>query len=106
MLAGRYTRTHLARKRVADRVGIHNRGGMMADRTDWNRKTIEEFRSKGGKVGGIWEGRPLLLLTTSGARSGQHHTTPTMYLRDGDRLLVAVAVLCGLEIVSRLNPIK
>ena len=60
----------------------------MADRTDWNRKTIEEFRSKGGKVGGIWEGRPLLLLTTSGARSGQHHTTPTMYLRDGDRLLV------------------
>ncbi len=60
----------------------------MADRTDWNRKTIEEFRSKGGKVGGIWEGRPLLLLTTTGARSGQHHTTPTMYLRDGDRLLV------------------
>ena len=60
----------------------------MADRTDWNRQTIEEFRANGGKVGGIWEGRPLLLLTTLGARSGRPHTIPTMYLRDGDRLLV------------------
>ncbi len=30
----------------------------------------------------------MLLLTTSGARSGKQHTAPTMYLRDGDRLLV------------------
>ena len=60
----------------------------MADRNDWNRRTIEEFRANGGKVGGIWEGRPLLLLTTTGARRGHRHTTPTIYLRDGDRLLV------------------
>ena len=60
----------------------------MADRNDWNRQTIEAFRKNGGKVGGMWEGRPLLLLTTTGAKSGRHHTTPTMYLRDGDRLLV------------------
>lgn len=60
----------------------------MADRTDWNRQTIEAFRSNGGKVGGIWEGRPLLLLTTTGAKSGRPHTTPTMYLRDGNRLLI------------------
>ena len=60
----------------------------MADRNNWNRGTIEEFRANEGKVGGYWEGRPLLLLTTTGARSGQRHTTPTMYLRDGDRLLV------------------
>lgn len=60
----------------------------MANRNDWNSRTIEEFRSNGGKVGGIWEGRPLLLLTTTGAKSGKRHTTPTMYLRDGDRLLV------------------
>ena len=60
----------------------------MADRNDWNRQTIEEFRASGGKVGGMWEGRPLLLLTTTGAKSGQRHTTPTMYLADGDRLLV------------------
>ena len=60
----------------------------MLDRNNWNRQTIEAFRANGGKVGGIWEGRPLLLLTTTGAKSGQRHTTPTMYLRDGDRLLV------------------
>jgi deazaflavin-dependent oxidoreductase (nitroreductase family) len=60
----------------------------MADRNDWNRQTIEEFRANNGKVGGYWEGKPLLLLTTTGAKSGQRHTTPTMYLRDGDRLLV------------------
>ena len=60
----------------------------MADRSDWNRQTIEAFRANGGKVGGMWEARPLLLLTTTGAKSGQRHTTPTMYLRDGDRLLI------------------
>ncbi len=60
----------------------------MANRNDWNSHTIEEFRANGGKVGGVWEGRPLLLLTTTGAKSGKRHTTPTMYLRDGDRLLV------------------
>jgi deazaflavin-dependent oxidoreductase (nitroreductase family) len=60
----------------------------MPDRSDWNRQTIEAFRANGGKVGGFWEGRPLLLLTTTGAKSGQRHTTPTMYLHDGDRLLI------------------
>ena len=60
----------------------------MVDRQDWNRRTIEEFRANGGKVGGMWEGRPLLLLTTTGARSGQRRTNPVMYLSDGDRLLV------------------
>ena len=60
----------------------------MADRNDWNRGMIEEFRANGGKVGGMWEGRPLLLLTTTGAKSGQRRTTPVMYLRDGDRLLI------------------
>ena len=60
----------------------------MADMNDWNRQTIEAFRANKGKVGGMWEGRPLLLLTTTGAKSGQRRTTPTMYLPDGDRLLV------------------
>lgn len=60
----------------------------MAEMNDWNRQTIEQFRANGGKVGGFWEGKPLLLLTTTGAKSGQRHTTPIMYLRDGDRLLV------------------
>jgi deazaflavin-dependent oxidoreductase (nitroreductase family) len=69
-------------------IDIDNRGGIMADRQDWNRQTIEAFRANGGKVGGMWEGRPLLLLTTTGAKSGQRRTNPTMYLADGGRLLV------------------
>jgi deazaflavin-dependent oxidoreductase (nitroreductase family) len=60
----------------------------MPDSNDWNRPTIEAFRANGGKVGGMWEGRPLLLLTTAGAKSGRRLTHPLMYLRDDDRLLV------------------
>jgi len=37
---------------------------------DWNKKIIEEFRANGGKVGGNFEGRTLLLLHTIGAKSG------------------------------------
>ena len=48
----------------------------MANTNNWNRQTIEEFRENGGKVGGFWEGKPLLLLTTTGAKSGQRHTNP------------------------------
>ena len=60
----------------------------MPDRNDWNRQTIEAFRANGGKGGGWWEGRPLLLITTTGAKSGQRHTHPVMYKRDDDRLLI------------------
>ncbi|HET8626967.1 MAG TPA: nitroreductase family deazaflavin-dependent oxidoreductase [Thermomicrobiales bacterium] len=60
----------------------------MSDMNEWNRRTIEEFRATAGQVGGVWEGRPLLLLTTTGARSGQRRTSPVMYLREGDRLFV------------------
>jgi deazaflavin-dependent oxidoreductase (nitroreductase family) len=56
--------------------------------SDFNRKVIEEFRANGGKVGGVFEGAPLLLLTTTGARTGQTYTTPVMYLLDGERILV------------------
>src|SRR5215469_6544156 len=64
------------------------RGEFMIDQNDYNRQVIEEFRAGRGKPGGRWEGRPLLLLTTTGARSGQPRTTPMMYIPDGDRLLV------------------
>ena len=37
---------------------------------DWNKKIIEEFRANGGKVGGPFEGAPLLLLHSTGAKSG------------------------------------
>jgi deazaflavin-dependent oxidoreductase (nitroreductase family) len=55
---------------------------------DYNQPIIEEFRANAGRVGGSWEGRDLLLLTTTGRKSGKQHTTPVAYTRDGDRLLV------------------
>ncbi|KMS92715.1 nitroreductase family deazaflavin-dependent oxidoreductase [Prauserella rugosa] len=60
----------------------------MTSPSDFNQRTIEEFRENHGKVGGPFEGAPLLLLHTLGARSGQHRVHPVMYLADGDRYLV------------------
>jgi deazaflavin-dependent oxidoreductase (nitroreductase family) len=51
----------------------------MSDPGDWNRKIIEEFRANDGKVGGPFDGAPLLLLHTTGARSGQERVNPVMY---------------------------
>jgi deazaflavin-dependent oxidoreductase (nitroreductase family) len=56
--------------------------------SDYNAGIIEEFRANAGKVGGHWEGRDLLLLTTTGRKSGKQHTTPMVYTPDGERLLV------------------
>ena len=56
--------------------------------SEFNRRLIEEFRASGGKVGGAYEGTPLLLLTTTGAKSGRQHTTPLIYLDDGGRFVV------------------
>ena len=56
--------------------------------SDYNQQIIAEFRANAGRVGGSWEGRDLLLLTTTGRKSGNKHTTPMVYTRDGDRLLV------------------
>jgi deazaflavin-dependent oxidoreductase (nitroreductase family) len=56
--------------------------------SDWNAQIIEEFRRSGGQVGGPFAGATLLLLTTAGARTGRPHTTPVVYRRDGDRLLI------------------
>jgi len=49
--------------------------------SDWNNKIVEEFRANGGKVGGPFEGAPLLLLHTVGARTGQERVNPIMYMR-------------------------
>lgn len=55
---------------------------------EYNRRLIEEFRAGRLEPGGPLEGRPMLLLTTTGAKTGRRHTTPLMYLLDGGRLLV------------------
>jgi deazaflavin-dependent oxidoreductase (nitroreductase family) len=56
---------------------------------DYNRQMIENYRANGGKLtGGGFSDRTLLLLTTTGAKSGREHTTPVAYTRDGDRLVI------------------
>ena len=56
----------------------------MTSANDYNRPLIEEFRANDGKVEGHFAGAPLLLLTTTGAKSGKSHTTPIVYLAEGD----------------------
>ncbi|HET9199725.1 MAG TPA: nitroreductase family deazaflavin-dependent oxidoreductase [Dehalococcoidia bacterium] len=55
---------------------------------DFNRRVIEEFRANEGKVGGMFQGAPVLLLTSTGARSGQARTTPVVFTRDGARYVI------------------
>ncbi|WP_018330477.1 nitroreductase family deazaflavin-dependent oxidoreductase [Actinomycetospora chiangmaiensis] len=52
--------------------------------SDWNQQVIEEFRSHGGRVGGQFEGAPLLLLHHVGRRSGADRLSPMMYQQVGD----------------------
>jgi deazaflavin-dependent oxidoreductase (nitroreductase family) len=56
--------------------------------TDYNAYTISEFRKNHGKVGGNFEGAPLLLLHTTGKRSGKPRVNPVMYLKQGEHYLV------------------
>jgi F420H(2)-dependent quinone reductase len=49
------------------------------------------YRATGGKVGGSMKGAPILLLTTTGRKSGKRRTTPLLYLRDGDALAVVAS---------------
>jgi deazaflavin-dependent oxidoreductase (nitroreductase family) len=60
----------------------------MSDGNDFNERNIAEFRANHGRVGGQFEGAPLVILHTVGARSGKPRTNITMYLADGDRYLV------------------
>ena len=61
---------------------------MAATPNDFNGQVIEEFRANGGKAGGMFEGKPLLLLHNVGAKSGQEYVTPLVYLADGGRYLI------------------
>jgi len=55
---------------------------------DWNKNIIDEFHAKGGKGIGHF-GDNLLLLTTTGARTGERRTTPVAFHRQGDRYVIA-----------------
>lgn len=60
----------------------------MSNPNDWNKTVIEEFRANGGKVGGRFTGRSLLLLHTTGAKSQQARVNPLAYIQAGERLVV------------------
>src|SRR3954471_17883935 len=60
----------------------------MRDWQAFNAGVVEEFRANGGVPPERWGNQPPLLLTTSGARSGQSRTTPLLYSTDGDRYVV------------------
>ena len=57
---------------------------------NWNEAMIQQFRAKGGRGVGQF-GDSLVLLTTTGARSGEERTTPLMFHRDGDRLILVAS---------------
>lgn len=58
------------------------------DFNEGNKAVIKEFRENGGRVGGYFEGAPLLILHTTGAKSGKERENPLMYLPDGDRAVI------------------
>ena len=55
---------------------------------DFNRNIVAEFRANGGKVGGPFEGGTLLLLHTTGAKSGKARLSPLAYLTVDDKMLI------------------
>ena len=67
----------------------------MSDPNDWNRQVIEEFRANGGKVGGYFEGTTLLLLHTTGAKSGLPRVNPVVTMPDGDKYVIMASTRVG-----------
>jgi deazaflavin-dependent oxidoreductase (nitroreductase family) len=55
---------------------------------DWNQAIIDEFRANAGKVGGPFAGAPLLILTSTGAKSGEPRLAPLVYRPEGDDLVI------------------
>lgn len=61
---------------------------MSTSPTDFNAQIIEEFHANEGRVGGMFDGKPLLLLHHTGAKSGKQRINPLAYLRDDGRYVV------------------
>lgn len=59
--------------------------------SDWNKKIIEEFRANDGRVGGPYANNTLLILHTTGAKSGKEHINPLVTFVDDDRLVVVAS---------------
>lgn len=63
--------------------------------SDWNKQIIEEFRANGGKVGGRFEGAPMIIMHTIGAKSGKERETPVVYFPQDDGSMVVIASKAG-----------
>ena len=68
---------------------------MADERQDWNRKIIDEFRANQGKVGGPFEGAPMLLLHHTGAKTGTERVNPLTYQDLGDGRVAIFASKAG-----------
>jgi deazaflavin-dependent oxidoreductase (nitroreductase family) len=62
-----------------------------AEPRPWFAEHVERYIATDGEDGHDWNGRPTLLLTTRGRRSGEAHTLPLIYGRDGDRVLIVAS---------------
>lgn len=61
---------------------------MSTDFNAWNKQVIEEFRANGGRVGGMFEGSPMVIVHTVGAKSGLERLNPLVPLLEDDRIFV------------------
>ena len=59
---------------------------------EFNRGIIDEFRANEGTVTGMFAGAPMILITHSGAKSGAERTSPLVYTRDGDRVVIIASM--------------
>ncbi len=64
----------------------------VTDMNDFNQQVIAEFRARGGKVGGRFEGLPMTLITHKGAKSGVVRTTPLVCSFDGDDVVLIASM--------------
>ena len=67
----------------------------MSELNDFNQQVISKFRANHGKVGGQLANMPVLLLTTTGAKSARTITKPLVYTTDGDRIVVIASFAGG-----------
>jgi deazaflavin-dependent oxidoreductase (nitroreductase family) len=62
---------------------------------DWNQQVIDEFRANSGRVGGMFEGAPMILIHHVGAKSGEERVAPLVYFPEDEGRMVVVASAGG-----------
>lgn len=81
-------RTGIRTVRVVGSSPAERCGSIVADANEFKQRIIEEFRANGGNVGGMFPNSPMLLLTTTGAKSGEARTMPLVYTTDEQQIIV------------------